>query len=166
MVLTEKHGDLFTAPPEFFFAHCISGDYALGAGIAKTFNAKFNMRKKLNTMYPVALKKDTSALAWRIFNQMDCYKAPSYHNYFGRALLVDKVFNLVTKDRYWEKPTYHSLRLTLIDMKWQCIAKHITKIATPRLGCGLDRLNWEYVKTLLEEVFSDMDIEIVVYSLS
>lgn len=35
MIYTEKNGDLFSASRENYLAHCISGDYALGAGIAK-----------------------------------------------------------------------------------------------------------------------------------
>ena len=53
------------------------------------------------------------------------------HNYYpipdgekftnvGKALLVDNVFNLVTKARYFHKPTYDSLYETLEDMREQC----------------------------------------------
>ena len=170
MTLTEKSGNLFSAPPEFYFAHCISGDYALGAGIAKTFDQRFNMKQKLNAMYPIPKRFDTqsairASMRGRPLNQINCYKPATYHNYFGRALLIDKTFNLVTKDQYWEKPTYHSLRLALVDMVRQCRARHITKLAMPRLGCGLDRLSWDSVRQMIETVFEFTDIEIVVYSL-
>lgn len=33
------------------------------------------------------------------------------------------------------------------------------------IGCGLDRLNWDRVSRILEEVFSGSDISITVYSL-
>lgn len=144
MIMTEVKGNLFSAPQDHYFAHCISGDYALGAGIAKTFNAKFNMRKKLQMMYPVS---------------------GHYTANIGKALLVGNTFNLVTKERYWMKPTYHSLRLTLLDMKRQCDARNIKKIAMPKIGCGLDLLDWEYVKQIIQDVFRDTDIEIVVFYL-
>ena len=38
MTVKEVQQDLFTVPQWYYLAHCISGDYALGAGIAKTFN--------------------------------------------------------------------------------------------------------------------------------
>ena len=38
----------------------------------------------------------------------------------------------------------------------------ITKIAMPRIGCGLDGLNWQDVKKALQDVFDNTDIEILV----
>jgi len=34
-----------------------------------------------------------------------------------------------------------------------------------RIGCGLDRLQWENVSAILEEVFESTDIKITVYTL-
>lgn len=148
MTLTEIRGNLFAAPNDCFFAHCISGDYALGAGIAKSFNEKFDMRKKLRMMYPVG-----------------SVSANGYRSYMGRALLVDNTFNLVTKERYWMKPIYQTLRHSLEDMKRQCVSLRIKKVAMPRIGCGLDQCNWEYVKQIIFDVFKDTDVEITVYYL-
>ena len=38
----------------------------------------------------------------------------------------------------------------------------VTKIAMPKIGSGLDKLNWLQVQTIILDVFKDMDIEIVV----
>lgn len=38
-------------------------------------------------------------------------------------------------------------------------------LAIPKLGCGLDRLNWERVASIIREIFFDMDINIFVYYL-
>jgi len=35
----------------------------------------------------------------------------------------------------------------------------------PRIGSGSDRLNWQQVKRLIEEVFADEHVKIVIYSL-
>ena len=170
MILTEIHGDLFSAPHDCFFAHCISGDYALGAGIAKTFEAKYGLRQKLQSAYPIPKRFDTNtaikaAMSGKLNSSQDCYKDATYRNYIGRALLIDHVFNLVTKERYWMKPDYPTLRLSLQDMKRQCVSRRVKKLAMPKIGCGLDKLNWEYVKKQIVEVFGNMDIEITVYSL-
>lgn len=53
MIYTEKNGDLFSASREYYLAHCISGDYALGAGIAKIFNKVYDMKNKLLNNYPM-----------------------------------------------------------------------------------------------------------------
>lgn len=43
----EMTGDLFAVPQGYYLAHCISGDFSLGAGIAKQFDEVYNMRFKL-----------------------------------------------------------------------------------------------------------------------
>lgn len=47
MTFTEKNMDLFSVPNDYYLAHCISADFALGAGIAVEFNKRFDMRRKL-----------------------------------------------------------------------------------------------------------------------
>ena len=142
MVISEINHDLFNVPQSYYLAHCISGDYTLGAGIAKTFDREYNMRFKLHRDYPIPIGE-------------------KYAN-VGSALLVDNVFNLVTKERYYQKPTYGSLEGTLINMRDQILEKGITKLAMPRIGCGLDRLEWDRVKELIECVFEDVDIDILI----
>jgi hypothetical protein len=145
MIFEEIQQDLFTVPQGYYLAHCISGDYALGAGIAKKFDEIYNMRFKLHKNYAIP-------------------EGEKFAN-VGRALLVDNVFNLVTKQRCFHKPTYDTLYETLEDMKEQCIDFDITKIAMPYIGCGLDRLDWNKVKDVIEDVFEDTDIEILVCKL-
>lgn len=145
MIIREEKRDLFTVPQGYYLAHCISGDYALGAGIAVQFVEVYNMRYKLHSQYPIP---DSEKFA-----------------NVGKALLVDNVFNLVTKARCFHKPTYDSLYDTLVDMKDQCEEWDITKIAIPYIGCGLDRLEWDKVRDIIEDVFEDTDVEILVCSL-
>ena len=40
MTIKEEKRDLFTMPEDYALAHCISADFALGAGIAKEFDKK------------------------------------------------------------------------------------------------------------------------------
>lgn len=87
----------------------------------------------------------------------------------GTALLVDDAFNLVTKKFFFQKPTLGTLEAALVDMKSQCLELGIKKIAMPCIGCGLDRLVWKSenacVYNVIEKVFDDTDVEIVVYTL-
>lgn len=145
MIIKEEKRDLFTVPQGYYLAHCISGDYALGAGIATQFVEIYNMRYKLHSQYPIPNDEKFANV--------------------GKALLVDNVFNLVTKARCFHKPTYDSLYETLVDMKDQCEEWDITKIAIPYIGCGLDRLEWDKVRDIIEDVFEDTDVEILVCSL-
>lgn len=142
MRINEVQMNLFNVRQGYYLAHCISGDYALGAGIAVQFDDEYNMRYKLHKYYPIP-------------------DGAKYAN-VGSALLVDNVFNLVTKPRCFHKPTYDSLYDTLMDMKVQCQEMDIEKLAMPRISAGLDRLDWEKVRDIIEDVFGDTDIDIVV----
>ncbi len=72
------------------------------------------------------------------------------------------VLNLITKERYFQKPTYQSMRLALEVMKRICGEEEIYKIAMPIIGCGLDKLSWDKVAKIINDLFMDTDIEILV----
>ena len=141
MNIAIENKDLFTVPQGYYLAHCISADFALGAGIAKTFDKVYNMRFKL-------------------FRDYDGYKYEC-----GDALLIDNVFNLVTKDKCYHKPTYESLRNSLEAMKRIMDLGAITKLAMPKIASGLDRLDWDEVYDIICEVFEDTDVEILICDL-
>lgn len=141
----ETKGNLFSVPQGYYLAHCISGDFALGAGIAKQFDEVYNMRFKLFKNYP--------------------FEMGEKYGYVGKALLIDNVFNLVTKPKCYHKPSYDTLLDTIIDLSDQCKKLNITKLAMPKIGSGLDKLDWEKVKEIIQDVFEDSDIEILVCSL-
>ena len=145
MNFKEETRDLFTVPQGYYSAPRISGDYSLGAGIAAQFVDVYNMRYKLHRNYPIP-------------------DGEKFAN-VGEALLIDNVFNLVTKDRVYHKPTYDTLIETLEDMKKQCKNLDIDKIAMPRIGCGLDGLSWDTVEEIIMEVFEDTDMEILICTL-
>uniref|UniRef100_A0AAY4ENN5 Macro domain-containing protein n=1 Tax=Denticeps clupeoides TaxID=299321 RepID=A0AAY4ENN5_9TELE len=71
----------------------------------------------------------------------------------------------VTKMKASHKPTYNSLRKSLVAMKSHCLENGVRRISMPRIGCGLDRLNWKKVSFMIEEVFQDTSIFITVYTL-
>lgn len=60
---------------------------------------------------------------------------------------------------------YDTLYETLVDMRNQCEKMNIEKLAMPLIGCGLDRLQWDKVRDIIEDVFENTDIEILVCSL-
>lgn len=134
--IREEKRDLFSVSDDWYLAHCISADYALGAGIAKQFDKRFDMKVKLAVEYP--------------------------HRRVGSALFVDRVFNLVTKEKYWEKPTYRTLAAALEDMALQMKKQGIRQLAIPKIGCGLDKLDWRIVRSILERTFYGMDVQILV----
>lgn len=121
-----------------YYAHCISRDYALGAGIAVEFDKRYDMR---NRLLKLAEEKPET---------LD-----------EKCIEVENVFNLITKEKYWEKPSYNSLEESLLEMK-EKLSKNKKKLVIPKIGCGLDRLSWDKVEPMVQEIFKDLDIEIVV----
>lgn len=279
MILKEVHQDLFTVPKDYRLVHCISADFALGAGIAKEFNKRFDMKRKLQSkvsanqspntqkrsrvifnpapnnykqLQPTTSTSNSKQLQFlnlresslaiirqritprqqrnkrllgRIFSQCrqssqkiqqitvnikpvsfcsfdyghssgTCFcslrslfyhvfnsvaswgigwriqsKYPDYFDTFvrhrlgGDCIYEGRVLNLITKERYFEKPSIITMRIALQNMKEICLANDITKLAMPRIGCGLDRLQWDKVKQSIENIFFDTDVEILVCSL-
>lgn len=47
MEFREEKRDLFSVPDDYYLAHCISADFAMGKGIAVEFNRRFDMKNKL-----------------------------------------------------------------------------------------------------------------------
>ena len=143
MIFKEEQGDLFAAEilSGYVLCHCISADFALGAGIAKIF-AKMGVKKKLMELYP----KQWQGRGYCLFTEIE-----------GVV-----VANLVTKERYFHKPTLETLKQSLVDLREQALSRDLKKLAMPKIGCGLDRLFWEDVSAVIKEVFGDTDIEILV----
>ena len=53
--------------------------------------------------------------------------------------------------------------LALRKLLYECEIRDIKKLAMPKIGCGLDGLNWERVSQMIREIFEDTDIQITIY---
>ena len=136
-IITKQCDILSLDNKDYFLAHGISGDFTLGAGLAKKINDKYDMSKKLQETY--------------------IFESGKYG-----AFLIDNVFNLAIKDCYKDKATYGGLQTALNDLKLSLYYMNVKKIAIPRIGCGKDKLDWNIVQAMLNDTFKDMDIEIIV----
>lgn len=141
--ITEIKGDLFSSSTDESLAHCVSVDLYMGKGIALTFRRKFDKVKEL-----LEQKKNTGEVA--IIPR-------------DTAMKGSFIYYLITKDKYYGKPTYDSLTKSLISMKEHIKKNNVTKLSIPKIGCGLDRLDWDKVKVIITDVFKDVDIKITVY---
>ena len=151
MIYKEAQQDLFSVSPDYYLVHCISADFKMGAGIAKKF-AEMGTRDWLFDLY------NDKPYPWK--GKGDCvytWAAKAKGKYKG-------VFHLITKRMYYEKPTYVTLRQALESLKESCAPNFhdVKKIAMPKIGCGLNRLDWDKVKPIIQKVFADTDIEILV----
>lgn len=133
--------DLFTVDKEYIYAHCISSDFVMGAGIALQFT-KRGVKDKLMSEY----EQKWEGCGYCIPIQMKQHL----------------VVNLVTKDKVYHKPTYKSLTESLQELKRYMLDNHKTKLAMPLIGCGIDGLDWTVVEYIIKGIFYDTNFEILV----
>ncbi len=145
MILNEKKGNLFELDDKYALAHCISEDCAMGAGIAVEFQKRFKLKNDIR----------------EVLNLCEAFKYPitiAIH----RGMNKRPIYNLITKRFYYNKPTYQSIRQCIKEMASMCKRDNIKYLAMPKIGCGLDRLQWSKVREIIKEEFKDLDIEIEV----
>ena len=70
------------------------------------------------------------------------------------------IYNLVTKSKFFEKPTLDNLKISLEEMRGHALLNNITKISMPNIGCGLDKLQWTDVLKLIQDTFTYSGIQI------
>jgi hypothetical protein len=137
MTITEVKGDLFSSNETL--AHCVSKDFKMGAGIAVLFKQKFGIVDTKNR-----IGKDV-----------------------GDIVVIDRntdnnryIIHMITKEYYYGKPTYGSLKSCLLKLYEACKNLNIAKLSIPKIGCGLDKLEWHKVKKILEVIFLDVDVDV------
>ena len=138
--VTHRRGSLFTAPSHCSLAHCISRDARMNRGIASEFRKRFGRDRILQLNASVG-----EVAALRCGNRF--------------------VYNLVTKNHAVGKPTYNTVRRSIIAMKNHAIQHGVRCIAMPRIASGLDGLDWPRVYQMLITIFKGTQIELVIYHL-
>lgn len=117
-----------------FVAHSISNDWALGKGVAKLLDKEFGIKKY-------------------------------YYNNFEKTKVTNvfctnigfPLYNLITKEHFWDKPTYNSMINTLMNLKISIIENKLNnyELIMPKIGCGLDKLDWVIIKSIIENILLD-----------
>ena len=121
MNIIEVKGDLFAEPyakGEDVYVHCVSSDFALGAGIAKTFREKF----------PIFVERKQEMIRK--------FPRAKLSGLFSVATEGHLIVNLVTKKNYWDKPTYDSMETSLPAVSHAPPAHHACPYAAHRLWTG------------------------------
>lgn len=135
----ETKGDLFSVEDsDPIFAHCVSSDGEMDAGVAKQFVEKFGNEIRLSV-------KDFGV-----------GEAAPYNSSKG------KVYNLITKENYWEKPTYKNIKRSLKSLKTKMVENGEKKIYMPRIASGLDGKDWNKIWNKIRKVFEDTQIQIII----
>ena len=141
MNIIDVDGNIFHTINKYAMVHCIAQDAIMGAGIAKQFRSIYpDIQKSVRNQHP---------------NLPDCilYTDPD-----GRH-----IYNLVTKQSSYGKPTRDSLTQSLILLKPQIIANQDKFLAMPLIGAGLDKLSWNVTRQTVTDLFADTGLRIAIY---
>ena len=141
-MIFERTQDLFGVNyrEEYCLCYCVSKDLAMGKGIAVLFRDKFGGQDELRKQNPKV---------------GGVCSLPS-----GSV----RIYYLITKPKYWDKPTYETLRASVEAMRVDMAQRQLKRIAMPRIGCGLDGLKWDTVRSIIEQVFVDSGIDVLICS--
>lgn len=137
---TEVYGDLMNSKDSL--CHCVSECLAMGKGIAVLFKQRFGGVDELK-----AQKIGVGGVA--VLDRRDTD---------GRY-----VYYLITKPRYFHKPTYQTLASSLAAMFQHMAANGVRRVAMPEIGCGLDGLEWGKVKEMLLTMVTGSGLQVTVY---
>ena len=124
--------------------HCISADAQMSKGFAQFLSERVPRLRR--TCRRANLLKD------QVFPFWDS----SSRRY---------IYNLVTKEKYSDKPDLQTLATTLQSMQSHATMHGVSTIAIPKIRCGLGQMNWQDVVNLLRDIFAYSDVQIVAYSL-
>ena len=125
------------------FAHCISADLAMAKGLAR----------QVKSWYPAA------ASAIRLRYPPDIGSVLIYFDPISERY----IFSLVTKFRYYHKPTYESVLASLYERREIVIDAGISHLSLPKLASGYDKLDFNIIFELICQVFDPLPITIYIH---
>ena len=70
------------------------------------------------------------------------------------------IYNLVIKSKFFGKPTLDNLRISIENVRRHALLNNVTQISMPKIGCGLDKLQWTDVFKILQNTFTYFGIQI------
>lgn len=134
----EIPGNIFDEKLNASLVVCVSADFKMTQGIALAVRRKFGNITRLRN-----LNKSVTEIA-----SLDTENI--------------SIFYLITREHYWQKPTYQNVFQSLINLKKACMERQITYLACPRLECGPQGLKWETIRSMLCYIFRNSSITIKV----
>jgi len=147
MIIKEENRDLSTVnSDEYYLVQYMSADFAMATGVLVHINEYHNTKKALKDIYG-----DTIITK---FPDMNC------------ILYDNKIFNLIIKANQKQRITSEMVEKSLRSMKRILLDIDIdiktNKIAIPKNG--ITELDWNIIKPIIEKVFQDTNVEILICS--
>ena len=141
MSIKYKSGNILNEIAKTPIAFAISGDFTLGAGLAKEIDSICQVSDKLKANYGTI--DDT----------------------VGCSLRADPFFCLVVKNHYRNTTYADDILDCLIELARQCDDLGLTEIAMPKICTGHEGFKWNEIVELIEDAFVHSDTDVVIYTL-
>lgn len=162
-------------PDQFYLLQTISGDCAMGAGIAEEINNRYRFRDFV--IEEMAEDRGYRTTGWsydKWFHMWSCYVGKDWHKnrvhtmkpnfeigHIVETQYMPYILALVTKEEHDQKPTLETMRealenlyVYLCQINGYCEVDPI-EIIMPTIGCGLDKLHWDDVREIIFDVFGE-----------
>jgi len=118
MEIIETNENIFEK--ENNIVHCITNDKLLGKGFAEQVNSRFQsqnyLKGKREKLIPQTIYKNKT------------------------------LFHLITKEKYFDKPTLESISERLEKLKTYCTNNDVFELHMPRICSGLDKFNFDIIR--------------------
>ena len=131
-------GDIFDSP--YSKAHTVSADLHMGRGVAKLFRVKYRHVQMLFNQ-----RCEVGEVA--ILTPKETLNEGEY------------IFYLITKTRYFCKPTMKTLRKAVANFIYYLRLFKIAKVSIPMIATGLDMMSWETVYNILAKELNKIPAE-------
>ena len=137
--IKEEIADIFLIDSDYSIVHCISADLKMSKGIASQIKMTF---------------RDTTPQLKKI-KTTDRRHNP---NKIGNKIM----YHLITKQKYFHKPKYDDIKLTIQNLKKLMQKLYDFKIAIPKIASGIDKCNWTIAKQLIFTEFLNTNIDLLI----
>ena len=69
------------------------------------------------------------------------------------------MFFLWTRNKPTDKPSYDALKKSLVALRKKCKILQVAKLAFAKIECGLNKLQWSRVNSMINEIIIDQGVE-------
>jgi O-acetyl-ADP-ribose deacetylase (regulator of RNase III) len=146
--LKEVPGNLFDDAPEgAALGHCVGADFLMGKGIAVEFRERFGHLDYLRSQHAQPGQVLTVPL-FKANGDVERY-----------------IFHIVTKPKSANcLPRPHEFIPAVRKLASLCASLGVKTLALPRIGAGLDRQPWHWVRNIIEEEFTGVATEVLIFN--
>ena len=74
------------------------------------------------------------------------------------------IIYLITKSKFSEKPKYEIVFNVFVRVKKFCLIHNLKKLAMPRIASGLDKFKWQTISNMINYIFYDTKVNILIFS--